>query len=116
VFPVPYEWGRLGLLVGVTAATVAAGELLLPTDGVGGLASRTGLWLALPLVLLAAGFPTASERAAVRGLLSPAAVRARLAALASTPAPREAAPASERGGPGPEVYEQATRDEDRLGG
>ena len=36
LFPVPYEWGRLALLVGVTAATVAGGELLLPTDGIGG--------------------------------------------------------------------------------
>ena len=37
LFPVPYEWGRLALLVAVTAAVVAGGELLLPTDGFVGL-------------------------------------------------------------------------------
>ena len=36
LFPVPYEWGRLALLVAVTAAIVAGGELLLPTEGLGG--------------------------------------------------------------------------------
>ncbi|MGH2955234.1 MAG: lipopolysaccharide biosynthesis protein [Solirubrobacterales bacterium] len=113
LFPVPYEWARLGLLIAVTAATVAAGELLLPTEGFGGLASRTALWLALPALLLATGFLTPEERASLRRMLAPAAVRARLRELASAPA---AGPAEEeRRRAGPEVYEQATRDEDRFG-
>jgi O-antigen/teichoic acid export membrane protein len=112
LFPVPYEWGRLALLVAVTAAVVAAGELLLPEDGLDGAASRVALWLALPLILLACGFVTASERATLRELLRPAAVRARLRALGARPATAEAG--SDGGGFAPEVYEQALRDEDRV--
>src|ERR671923_587448 len=33
LFPVPYEWGRLGLIAISAAALVCAGELLLPTSG-----------------------------------------------------------------------------------
>ena len=90
LFPVPYEWGRLAVLVGVTAATVAAGELLLPTEGLGGLAARTLLWLALPVFLLATGFLSREERAGLRMMLSPEAVRERLRALASEPQRPEA--------------------------
>ena len=95
LFPVPYEWGRLALLVAVTAVTVAAGELLLPTEGLAGLASRTALWLALPALLLATGFFTAAERLRLRAMLSPSAVRARLAALSAGPrsgSPRASSP------------------------
>jgi O-antigen/teichoic acid export membrane protein len=113
LFPVPYEWGRLALLVGVTAATVAAGELLLPTHGIGGLALRTLLWLALPAILLAAGFLTREERAGIRAMLNPEAVRARLRALASEPAPADPEPDSPAGYSA-EVYEAVRRDEDRL--
>jgi O-antigen/teichoic acid export membrane protein len=66
LFPVPYEWGRLALITGVAAALVAGGELLLPTDGFVGLASRTALWLAYPVILYLAGFLTAAERARAR--------------------------------------------------
>ncbi len=111
LFPVPYEWGRLAVLVGVTAATVAAGELLLPTEGLGGLAARTLLWLALPVFLLATGFLSREERAGLRMMLSPAAVRERLRALASEPQRPE--PDSEAGYSA-EVYEAVRRDEDRL--
>jgi O-antigen/teichoic acid export membrane protein len=114
LFPVAYEWGRLALLVAVTGATVAAGELLLPTDGLDGLAARTALWLALPALLLATGFLTAAERASLRSMLSPSAVRARLRALSAGPAEpeRESELAA---GYAPEVYEAIGRDEDRLG-
>ncbi len=108
LFPVPYEWGRLALLVGVTAATVAAGELLLPTDGFDGFATRTLLWLALPLILLATGFLTAEERAGIRAMLRPSAVRARLEAAAAKPATAK----DEDGGYAPEVYESVRADED----
>ena len=114
LFPVPYEWGRLALLVAVTATTIAAGELLLPTEGLGGLASRTAVWLGLPAALLGAGFLTADERATLRRLLSPRTVRARLRELAAGPQAPERA-AAQRPGLGAEVYEQATRDEDRFG-
>jgi O-antigen/teichoic acid export membrane protein len=112
LFPVPYEWGRLALLLVVTAAAVAGGELLLPTDGLGGLASRTALWLALPALLWFAGFLTVEERRSLRALLDPAAVRDRLRALRSRPAEPAAGAGEHR--LGPEIYEQATRDEDRI--
>ena len=109
LFPVPYEWGRLALLVGVTAATVAAGELLLPTDGFDGLALRTLLWLALPLLLLGCGFLSREERAGIRTMLNPTAIRERMDAA------RSAQPSAEsEAGASAEVYEAVRRDEDRL--
>ncbi len=107
LFPVPYEWGRLALLGGVTAAVVAGGELLLPTDGLAGFASRTALWLALPGLLLVTGFLTREERASLRRMLRPAAVIGRLR-TAGTSAPHE----PEAGGYAPEVYESVRADED----
>jgi hypothetical protein len=96
----------------VTAATIAAGELALPTDGIAAIVTRGALWLALPALLWASGFLTAEERRRLRAMLSPEAVRARLGALREAPAPRE--PASvEAGRGGTEIYEQAARDEDR---
>ncbi|MDX6584120.1 MAG: hypothetical protein QOI10_3304 [Solirubrobacterales bacterium] len=108
LFPVPYEWGRLALLVGVTAATVAAGELLLPTHGFVGFATRTLLWLAMPLILLATGFLTAEERTGIRAMLRPAAVLERLQAAAARPA----SPEDEDAGYAAEVYESVRADED----
>jgi O-antigen/teichoic acid export membrane protein len=113
LFPVPYEWGRLALLLVLTAVVVAAGELLLPTEGIEGFASRAAAWLALPALLWACGFLTPAERRTVRALLRPGVVLARLRALGSGPRPTE----SEREagtGYAPEVYEQASRDEDRM--
>lgn len=113
LFPVPYEWGRLALLVGVSAAVVVGGELLLPTHGLAGLAMRVGLWLALPAILLAAGFITREERAVLRTMLSPAAVRERLRVLADQPQlPPE--PGEAPAGYSAELHEAARRDEDRL--
>jgi hypothetical protein len=113
VFPVAYEWGRLALLFAVTAATVAAGDLLLPTHGIAAWASRTALWLALPLVLAVSGFLSGAERATLRELLRPSAVLERLRADSTGPPPGE--PAEEiEAGYAPEVYEAVRRDEDRL--
>ncbi len=109
LFPVPYEWGRLALLVGVTAATVATGELLLPDHGFGGLALRAALWLALPGVLLACGFLTREERAGIRTMLSPQAIRERMRAADVEPHPPDSAAGSSA-----EIYEAVRRDEDRL--
>ena len=111
LFPVPYEWGRLALLLASTAAIVAGGELLLPTDGADGFLLRVLAWLALPAVLYACGFLHHEEREGLRALLSPAAVRERLRNLASEP------PAEGPDGPAgasAEIYEAARRDEDRL--
>ena len=109
LFPVPYEWGRLALLVAVTVAVVTAGELLLPIDGLAGAASRVAAWLALPAILYAVGFLTQAERERLRELLRPAAVMARLRELRAEPPPTD-----EPAGAGPEIYEAAARDEDRL--
>ena len=113
LFPVPYEWGRLALLVGVTAAVVVGGELLLPTHGFAGLALRTILWLAMPAILLALGFLTRAERDGLRMMLSPAAVRERLRALADQPQPAAPPPESDAAYSA-EVFEAVRRDEDRL--
>jgi O-antigen/teichoic acid export membrane protein len=114
LFPVPYEWGRLALLALVTAATIAVGELALPTEGLAAIVTRGGLWLALPALLWVSGFLTAEERQRVREMLRPEAVRRRLQALRSTPKPSEPVEDESRSG-GTEVYEQAQRDEDRSG-
>ena len=58
LFPVPYEWGRLGLVIAVTAIVVAAGELLLPESGIEAWVTRGAAWMALPLLLWASGFLT----------------------------------------------------------
>ena len=113
LFPVPYEWGRLALLVAIAAATIGAGEALLPTDGVAAAASRLTLWLAMPVALWATGFLTAEERAALRTMLRPAAVLGRLRALRAAGAGPPEDEAGRRAGP--EIYEAAARDEDRPG-
>ncbi|UJA18768.1 oligosaccharide flippase family protein [Thermoleophilia bacterium SCSIO 60948] len=114
LFPIAYEWLRLGLLVGLAAATVAAGELLLPTDGALGLVARTVLWLAFPLVLWFARFPRREERELIRSLSSPAAISARLAEMRRRGAEAQSADEA-RGAHAPEVLEAERRDEDVAG-
>ena len=110
LFPVPYEWGRLALLVAVTGALVTGGELLLPTEGWDGFLSRVMVWLALPAVLWAARFLSEDERRVLRSLLRPAAVRERLRGLSA--AGRGGKP--DASASSAEIYEQVKRDEDRL--
>ena len=62
LFPVPYQWGRLARVVLVSAALVAVGELLLPSEGLLGLLGRAVVLLAYPLLLLLGGFFTEEER------------------------------------------------------
>ncbi|HEY2335144.1 MAG TPA: oligosaccharide flippase family protein, partial [Solirubrobacterales bacterium] len=81
LFPVPYEWARLARVVFVSASLVAAGELLLPTDGFAGLLLRTALWLAYPLALLAVGFFSSAERRWLAGLRQPGALATQLRSL-----------------------------------
>jgi O-antigen/teichoic acid export membrane protein len=116
LFRVPYEWRRLGLIVVVSTALIAGGDLLLPTDGFAGFASRLVVWIAFPLLLLACGFLTREERVEVRRWMEPGAIRARLAELRSAPPGRGADRAEDTDphhGDVPETYEQASRDSDR---
>jgi len=116
LFPVPYEWGRLALIFGAAGALIAAGDLLLPTEGAIGLLGRAGLWLAFPAVLWGTGFLTSEEREAIGRLMSPGAVAERLGALREQAAAEPEAD-EEPPGRGPrltrEVYEAEARDEDR---
>jgi len=104
LFPVPYEWGRLARVVFVSAALVVLGELLLPTDGFGGLALRTVVWLVYPLGLLATGFFTSGERLWLLRLRHPEELAARLRALRPVGAGVD--------GHVPETYEAEQMDED----
>src|SRR3954447_26672168 len=112
LFPVPYEWRRLALALLSAAALVAAGELLLPTSGAIGLLSRGVLWLAYPAILFLSGFLHDEERTGLAELLRPSAIAARAKSLRAAPAEEEG---GEPLGPGPEAYEEATRNEDRPG-
>ena len=111
LFPVPYEWRRLGLIVLSAGALIGAGEALLPTSGFIGLASRTVLWLAYPAALFAFGFLHEEERSSLVAMLRPSAIAARARSLRAAPGPEGAEPAPI----GPEVYEVVARDEDRGG-
>jgi hypothetical protein len=84
---VPYEWLRLAQAAGLAVVLVLAGELLLPTSGFWGLAGRTALWLAYPLLLWGTGFLNDEERAAAGRVLSPATVGAALRSLRDAPPP-----------------------------
>ena len=112
LFRVPYEWRRLGLIVGVAAALIAGGDLLLPTEGVDGFALRLVAWLAFPVLLFIAGFLSREERLEVRRWMEPGAISARLAELRSAPRGTELDEAP-HGGAVPETFEQASRDSDR---
>jgi O-antigen/teichoic acid export membrane protein len=104
LFPVPYEWGRLLRVVLVSALIVGGGEVLLPTDGFAGLLLRVALWLLYPLVLLASGFFTPSERRWLSQLRQPARLIGRLRALEPPTAHVDATV--------PETYEAEQMDED----
>ncbi len=104
LFPVPYQWGRLARIVLVTSALVGLGELLLPTDGFLGFATRALFWLAYPLVLLLSGFFTDQERGWLARLRHPGDLLDRLRAIRHKPAAVD--------GRIPEVYEAERMDED----
>jgi hypothetical protein len=96
LFKVPYEWPRLAQAAGLAIVLVLAGELLLPTSGFWGLAGRTALWLAYPLLLWGTGFLNDEEREAAGRVLSPAYVKAALVRLRESPPPeREEEPEPE---------------------
>ncbi len=104
LFPVPYQWGRLGRVVLAAAALVAAGELLMPTEGVAGPLGRAALFAAYPLALFATGFFTPAEREWLGRLRHPSELIAELRRLREEPAAVD--------GRIPEVYEAERMDED----
>ncbi len=105
LFPVPYEWGRLAVLIALSAAIVGGAEAFTPTAGAAGFVLRTLLWSAFPIALWLGGFLTGEEREAAMRLVSPGAIRARLAAI------RRGAQRDE-GPDDAEVLEALARDED----
>jgi O-antigen/teichoic acid export membrane protein len=76
VFTVGFEWARLTRLVGVLAGVAVAGDLLLPSHGAVGFASRAAAFLTIGPLLAATGFFRRGEWE--RGLALLGAVRARL--------------------------------------
>jgi len=104
LFPVPYEWGRLVRVLLVATLLIAGGELLLPTEGFLGLATRTALWLVYPFALLATGFFTAEERRGLSRLRHPGELIERLRSARTAPAAVD--------GRIPEAAEAELRDED----
>ncbi len=116
LFRVPYEWGRLGQALLLAAAIVIAGELLLPTEGLLGLASRAALLLLYPVGLWLTGFLSEEERRAAANNLTPAAIRESLRRFRESPPEADREEPEEHEGPGPrltrEALEAAQRDED----
>jgi O-antigen/teichoic acid export membrane protein len=68
LFAVPFERARLLHATALLAAPTVAAELVLPTEGVAGLATRAAVLAALPLLLVATGFLTPAERRALTRL------------------------------------------------
>jgi O-antigen/teichoic acid export membrane protein len=66
LFRVGFEWLRLAWLVAILAGVAVSGELLLPTAGVGGFASRAAWLLLIPAALLATRFFHPHELAQAR--------------------------------------------------
>jgi O-antigen/teichoic acid export membrane protein len=60
-FPVSFEWRRLVQLAVVIGGLAVAGDLLLPTSGFGGFATRAVVFLAIPAVLWLTGFVHRAE-------------------------------------------------------
>ena len=70
LFPVGFEWLRLAQLTVILAGVAVSGELLLPTSGFAGIASRI-LWLVLiPVLLLLTRFFKDDERGQARALIA----------------------------------------------
>jgi O-antigen/teichoic acid export membrane protein len=69
-FSIAFEWGRLARLTLVLGGGTIAGELLLPTSGLGGFLARALLAAVLPVALLASGFLTGEERSRGRAVVA----------------------------------------------
>jgi O-antigen/teichoic acid export membrane protein len=95
--PIPWQWGRLAVIVVAGAALVVGGELLLPDEGFSGFVLRAALWLTYPVLLWFGGVVTPDERAT---------------AIAAIRAGRER---RETGEETEDLIEAETRDQDRSG-
>ena len=62
LFHVPFEWRRLAQATLVLSVAALVGELLLPADGIAGLASRLVLVALVPVALVLTGFLRPEER------------------------------------------------------
>lgn len=111
LFPIPWQWGRLAVIVVSAAALIAAGDLLLPTEGALGLLSRAALVALYPLILWWGGAIAPDERAAVREALATGELRERLRRMRGT-APGERGNEDARAA---EFIDAETRDQDRGG-
>jgi hypothetical protein len=107
IFPIPWQWGRLTVVVGAAAVLVAAGELLLPTEGAAGFLSRLAVFCLYPVILWFGGAVHRGERAQVRALISEGNLRDRLAAMRS-----ERVSESDEQARAEELYEQEIRNRD----
>jgi len=67
---VPFERGRLAIVVSICACVTVVGELALPTEGAAGFATRAAALAAIPLLLLVLRLPRPEELAGARGLLA----------------------------------------------
>jgi O-antigen/teichoic acid export membrane protein len=88
LFRVSFEWRRLTQLAAVLAGVAVSGELLLPTHGLAGFASRAAWLVLVPALLLLTRFVQPRERAQARLLLNEA--RRRATAFRAGPGPVEA--------------------------
>lgn len=110
IFPIPWQWDRLAVVVGSAAVVIAAGDVLLPTDGIVGFLTRAALFALYPVILWFGGAITPSERRQVRDLLRSGDLRERWARM------RAAEPEqSDDDARAAELYEQEIRDRDRGG-
>jgi O-antigen/teichoic acid export membrane protein len=69
LFAVPFDWPRLGKIVGITAGVSIAGEVLLPTAGLAGFTTRALALVAIPVLLLFARVFTRAQLASFRALV-----------------------------------------------
>jgi O-antigen/teichoic acid export membrane protein len=108
IFPISWQWGRLAVVVGAAAVLIAAGELLLPTDGAAGFLSRLAVFALYPVILWFGGAVRRDERRAVLAMLQPEVLRSRWEAIRHRRATESDDQARAEG-----LYEQEIRDPDR---
>jgi O-antigen/teichoic acid export membrane protein len=68
-FKVAFEWRRLGLIILIMGGLTAAGDVVLPTHGFAGFASRAAAFLAIPALMYLAGFAHKQELAQARAMV-----------------------------------------------